>query len=164
MARGEIVTEAISQATKTLDAQKAELAHTIHQDIVSQVKRDLGLYPVTGTIFDRQANNARTERASVAPSFLTKIRSKFKRTPPPSPIATYETNIPQVRNPQVSAADIALAKSINPLAAPYRACPSCGDAVPLTFSNCAVCGTEMPALPKPQEDQPDQGNPFQAGE
>lgn len=45
IARGEIVTEAIAQATKQLDEQKAELAHTIHNDIVSQVKRDLGLIP-----------------------------------------------------------------------------------------------------------------------
>jgi hypothetical protein len=52
VARGEIVTEAISQATKTLETQKAELAQTIHQDIVSQVKRDLGLYPVQGTPFE----------------------------------------------------------------------------------------------------------------
>jgi hypothetical protein len=52
VARGEIVTEAISQATKTLETQKAQLAQTIHHDIVSQVKRDLGLYPVTGTPFE----------------------------------------------------------------------------------------------------------------
>lgn len=45
IARGEIVTEAITQATRQLDEQKAELAYTIHQDIVSQVKRDLGLSP-----------------------------------------------------------------------------------------------------------------------
>lgn len=45
IARGEIVSEAIAQATKQLDEQKAELAHTIHNDIVSQVKRDLGLIP-----------------------------------------------------------------------------------------------------------------------
>lgn len=43
IARGEIVTEAIQQATKELDEQKGQLAITIHNDIVSQVKRDLGL-------------------------------------------------------------------------------------------------------------------------
>ncbi len=43
IARGEIVTEAIQKATKQLDESKAELAHTITADIVSQVKRDLGL-------------------------------------------------------------------------------------------------------------------------
>lgn len=45
IARGEIVTEAIQQATKQLAEQKAQLAYTIHNDIVSQVKRDLGLIP-----------------------------------------------------------------------------------------------------------------------
>ncbi|MFZ5888762.1 MAG: hypothetical protein ACOYYF_14965, partial [Chloroflexota bacterium] len=45
IARGEIVTEAIQQATRQLDEQKAQLAYTIHNDIVSQVKRDLGLIP-----------------------------------------------------------------------------------------------------------------------
>lgn len=45
IARGEIVTEAINKATSQLDESKAELAHTITADIVSQVKRDLGLIP-----------------------------------------------------------------------------------------------------------------------
>jgi len=45
IARGEITTEAINQATRQLDEEKAQLAHTIHNDIVSQVKRDLGLIP-----------------------------------------------------------------------------------------------------------------------
>ena len=56
IARGEIVTEAIKQAEKTLDVEKAELAHSITQDIVSQVKRDLGLMPIDDTIFDRRRN------------------------------------------------------------------------------------------------------------
>lgn len=43
IARGEIVTEAISQATKSLEEHKAALAQSIHADIVAQVKRDLGL-------------------------------------------------------------------------------------------------------------------------
>jgi len=43
IARGEIVTEAIKQATQSLDEQKADLAQSITQDIVNQVKRDLGL-------------------------------------------------------------------------------------------------------------------------
>jgi hypothetical protein len=54
IARGEIVTEAISQATKSLEQQKAALALTIHHDIVSQVKRDLGLSPIDDTVFDRR--------------------------------------------------------------------------------------------------------------
>lgn len=43
IARGEIVTEAIKQATDSLEVQKAALAETIHHEIVNQVKRDLGL-------------------------------------------------------------------------------------------------------------------------
>lgn len=52
IARGEIVTEARKQATRALDEGKAELAHVLTQDIVAQVKRDLGLTPVTGTPFE----------------------------------------------------------------------------------------------------------------
>jgi len=54
VARGEIVTEAIKQATSTLEIEKAELAQNIHNDIVSQVKRDLNLYPVAGTPFEKK--------------------------------------------------------------------------------------------------------------
>jgi hypothetical protein len=54
IAKGEITTEAINQATKTLDEEKAMLAKTLKQDILSQVKRDLGLYPVEGTPFERK--------------------------------------------------------------------------------------------------------------
>jgi len=52
IARGEITTEAIRQATAELDEEKASLAVTIHRDIVSQVKRDLGLVSVEGTPFE----------------------------------------------------------------------------------------------------------------
>jgi hypothetical protein len=43
IARGEIVTEAITQATKILDEQKQDLAYSIRNDIISKAKRDLGL-------------------------------------------------------------------------------------------------------------------------
>lgn len=43
IARGEISTEAIRQATQSLDMQKAILANTIHTRIVDDVKRDLNL-------------------------------------------------------------------------------------------------------------------------
>ena len=43
VARGEIVTTAIEQATKVLDEQKADLAYSIRNDIISKAKRDLGL-------------------------------------------------------------------------------------------------------------------------
>lgn len=52
MARGEIVTQAITQATKQLEEEKADLARSIHADIVSEVKRELGLIPVDGTPFE----------------------------------------------------------------------------------------------------------------
>ena len=54
IARGEIVTDAIQKATKQLDENKAELSHSITLDIVSQVKRDLGLTPTEGTPFERK--------------------------------------------------------------------------------------------------------------
>jgi len=43
IARGEIVTEAIRQATNQLDEHKAQLAATIRNDITARVRRDLGL-------------------------------------------------------------------------------------------------------------------------
>lgn len=43
IARGEITTEAIRQATESLEVQKAMLAQTIHTNIVEQVKRDLNI-------------------------------------------------------------------------------------------------------------------------
>jgi hypothetical protein len=43
IARGEITTEAIRQATQSLEVQKAQLAESIHSTIVDQVKRDLGI-------------------------------------------------------------------------------------------------------------------------
>ena len=43
IARGEITTEAIKQATHSLEVHKAALAESIHHDIVNQVRRDLGL-------------------------------------------------------------------------------------------------------------------------
>jgi hypothetical protein len=43
VARGEILTEAIKQATKQLDTNKASLAVSIHEGIVAEVLRDLGI-------------------------------------------------------------------------------------------------------------------------
>lgn len=51
IARGEVTTEAIRQATASLDQEKTTLAQTIAADIISQAKRDLGLYPAEGTVF-----------------------------------------------------------------------------------------------------------------
>jgi hypothetical protein len=54
IARGEVVSEAISNATKTIEAEKHQLSQAIYNDIVSQVKRDLGLHPIQDTVFDRR--------------------------------------------------------------------------------------------------------------
>lgn len=53
VARGEIVSAAITQATNRLEVEKELLARSIHEDIVSQVKRDLGLY--RGQVLDLPA-------------------------------------------------------------------------------------------------------------
>jgi hypothetical protein len=43
VARGEVTSQAISDAAKTIESQKHELSRAIYFDIVSQVKRDLGM-------------------------------------------------------------------------------------------------------------------------
>lgn len=43
IARGEIVTEAITQATKSLETEKAILAQTLTSEIIASVKRDLNI-------------------------------------------------------------------------------------------------------------------------
>lgn len=85
IARGEIVTEAIKQATATLDEQKGALAVTIHRDIVSQVKRDLGLLPVEGTPFDKQ--NKTQPRAYQQTSFIPAevVKQEGPADEPPAP-------------------------------------------------------------------------------
>jgi hypothetical protein len=60
VARGEVVTQAITDAAKTIESQKHELSQAIYNDIVSQVKRDLGMSPVDGTVFDRRKYEAAT--------------------------------------------------------------------------------------------------------
>lgn len=67
IARGEIVTEAIKQATKSLEEEKSSLAQTIHADIVAQAKRDLGLIPVAGTPFE--ARHAETTLPAMKPNY-----------------------------------------------------------------------------------------------
>jgi len=52
VARGEITTEAIKQATRSLKVHKAALAESIQRDIVDQVRRDLGLH---GQVLDLPA-------------------------------------------------------------------------------------------------------------
>ena len=54
VARGEIVTTAITQATHRLEVEKESLARSIHDDIVAQVKRDLGI-PTSNHVLDLPA-------------------------------------------------------------------------------------------------------------
>lgn len=73
IARGEITSEAIKQATGRLDANKNELAHTIANDIESRVKRDLGLMPAKGTIFQpKDAEAPAVQLTSPTPAPLLK--------------------------------------------------------------------------------------------
>ena len=99
VARGEITSEAIRQATAVLEIEKTRLAETIHREIVDQVKRDLNIPiladPRMPFLPAREQPYLRTERAAAPPSLLTRIRSKFKRQPPPSPV-TYEQTAPAV--------------------------------------------------------------------
>jgi lysozyme family protein len=67
IARGEVVTQAIENATRTIEAEKQELSQAIYNDIVSQVKRDLGMAPVDGTVFDRR----KTYQSETAPLPVT---------------------------------------------------------------------------------------------
>ena len=54
IARGEVTTEAIKQANTFLDIEKTNLARTIADGIIADTKRELGLYPIDGTPFDRR--------------------------------------------------------------------------------------------------------------
>jgi len=55
------VTEAIKQATQSLDVQKAALAESIHHDIMNQVKRDLGI--ARGQVIDLPALPVMADRS-----------------------------------------------------------------------------------------------------
>lgn len=84
IARGEIVTDAINQATKQLDEEKTSLARSIRDDIVQQVKRDLNLRP--GHVLDLPAlpvDNAPSYPVTLAKDAVSPflswqwLRSKF---------------------------------------------------------------------------------------
>ncbi len=94
IARGEIVTEAINQATKTLDAEKSALASSIHADIVAQVKRDLGLHrsqvldlPALPVEQPYPVTFAKETALPLSWQWLrSKFQSKAKPQPKPEPI------------------------------------------------------------------------------
>lgn len=65
IARGGIVTKAIQQATQELERNEESLALSIHAGIVDSVKRDLGLMPIEGTIFEPPAAAPEQPRAGI---------------------------------------------------------------------------------------------------
>jgi hypothetical protein len=91
IARGEIVTEAISQATKSLDEQKASLAYSIRNDIIAQAKRDLGLIEA-----DPRMPLLPKQSTTTAPGLLippdewTRLQEKY----PDAPRVDMPVNIP----------------------------------------------------------------------
>lgn len=86
IARGEIVTTAIQQATRELDESKAELAVTIHRDIVSQVKRDLGLIEADPKMpLLPKDKPARTYQQTTMPAILDDRPEEAKQAQPPRP-------------------------------------------------------------------------------
>jgi hypothetical protein len=52
IAQGEVVTEAVRQATADLERDKRDLARDIATDIRAGVLRELNIYPAAGTIFE----------------------------------------------------------------------------------------------------------------
>lgn len=95
VARGEIVTTAITQATNRLEVEKESLARSIHDDIVAQVKRDLGI-PTSNRVLDLPAlpvdNSApypaTFAKETISPLSWDWLRSKFPKakTQTPAPI------------------------------------------------------------------------------
>jgi len=52
--RGEVTSDAIRQAKGVIEIEKASLAYTLAQDMIAEVKRDLGLIPMEGTVFEKK--------------------------------------------------------------------------------------------------------------
>ncbi|HJS17318.1 MAG TPA: hypothetical protein VJ785_01120 [Anaerolineales bacterium] len=104
IARGEIVTEAINQATHQLDREKAQLAHVIHSGIVDQVKRDLnipiavdpnvGFVPVGEYRQNEEIVTVGAGKLEKRPSLWSKWREKFSRKQPPAPVVYEQTVAP----------------------------------------------------------------------
>lgn len=94
VARGEIVTTAITQATNRLEVEKESLARSIHDDIVAQVKRDLGIHrsqvlDLPALPVDNSAPYPVTfAKETISPLSWDWLRSKFPKakTQQPAPI------------------------------------------------------------------------------
>lgn len=81
IARGQIVDEALRQATGQLDNAKTKLAHSIRQEIVERVMRDLNIpVPADGTVFDPKVYEATTPKP-----MITETKTKDE---PQQPAAT----------------------------------------------------------------------------
>lgn len=93
IARGEIVTTAIQQATRELDESKAELAVTIHRDIVSQAKRDLGLIEADPKMpLLPKDQGGRTYQQATMPAILEERPEEAEPATPARPFRDGETD------------------------------------------------------------------------
>lgn len=151
IARGEVVSQAITDATKTIEAEKQELSRNIYNDLISQVKRDLGLHPVQGTPFEpRTYEQAIPYTVAKEPSDFSKwVRETFmydpkKETPYREPLQTPE------QAQRLTGQD------------ETWTCV-CGERNGIHTNRCVVCKTQRryPApTPKQQEDAPEPERPF----
>jgi len=97
IARGEITTEAIRQATAELDEQKADLARTISGRISNDVKRDLNL-PVDIAVDPKVGFVPTNTQSAEEPGKRQSWYSKFKDTvrPPKNMVKKEQTVVQQV--------------------------------------------------------------------
>lgn len=78
VARGEVVSTAISNATKAIEAEKEELSQAIYNNIISQVKRDLGLTPINNTVFDRRRGAELNLEANMPPEEWEQLEADLR--------------------------------------------------------------------------------------
>jgi hypothetical protein len=177
VARGEVVSQAIKDATHTIEAEKQELSRAIYYDIVSQVKRDLGLHPVEGTPFEPR----KFEQAipSPIPDEVKAIYAPGTQftdgTSNPMPVADKQPGAPDNWGPLWEAST-----DISPTLDGYAwYCKSCEGSNPAFTRKCQWCeqprtnGSAVTAFSdmppsrnklEPKEDTGDQPGPFPGGE
>jgi hypothetical protein len=183
VARGEVVTQAITDATKTIESEKHDLSRAIYYDIVSQVKRDLGLHPIDDTIFDRRqyeqtAHIPEDVKAMYAPGtrFRDGTRNPLPITDRPlsERFKDWVSNLKQKPAPkQDYGPEWENSKDISPTLDAYAwVCLSCdGHNHPHT-RNCQWCGqarinkspvtaiADLPPTPKAEDAKPAPDVPF----
>jgi hypothetical protein len=81
--RGEVTSDAIRQAKGAIEIEKASLAYTLAQDIIAEVKRDLGLIPVQGTPFEKK--QAEVEAVDIPHPEENSIKDEQLPAQPPFP-------------------------------------------------------------------------------